>query len=322
MAVPTNTIQAVDLVGNREDLHDSISQISPHETPFCSLIGEGKAAKASYVEFQKSALAAASGDNKTVQGDDATNDLISQPTKLGNHCQLMDKVAQVSSTADAVNTAGRKKELARAIANKSLELKRDKETRMTGNYASVAAADAVAGECGGFEAWIETNEDRGATGASGGFNTGTNIVDAATDGTQRAVTETMLKGVLKSAWEQGGDPSVIMAGGFNKQALSGFTGIATQYKENNGMKHAAILGAAGVYISDFGNHRIVANRFQRDRSVLCVDPKTWSLRSLQRSKIEKLAKTGHSERRMISQEVTLQCSNEAANGIIADLLTA
>ena len=43
----------------------------------------------------------------------------------------------------------------------------------------------------------------------------------------------------------GGEPSMMMVGPFNKQIASGFTGIATQYRENSGTKRASILGAAG-----------------------------------------------------------------------------
>jgi hypothetical protein len=136
---------------------------------------------------------------------------------------------------------------------RSKELKRDMEARLTGNYASVAGNSGTARECAGFEAWIQTNYDRGAGGSSTAFSGG--IQAAATDGTQRAYTETLLKNALQLAWTNGGDPTMIMVGAFNKKVMSGFSGIADQVRDT-GNKRATIVGAADVYVSDFGQAQI------------------------------------------------------------------
>ena len=67
------------------------------------------------------------------------------------------------------------------------------EARATGNFASVLGAAGTAGEMGGAEAYIKTNASRGASGASGGYNTGTGLIAIATDGTRRTATETLLR---------------------------------------------------------------------------------------------------------------------------------
>lgn len=333
MTVPTNTVQTFAMVGIREDLSDVITNIAPMDVPFYSMCKKGTAKNRS-PEWLKDTLAAGDPTNKRVEGDEAGNaDTGSQPTRLKNYVQLMDKVVEVSTTAQAVDAAGRANELKFQVAKKGKELKRDMELRITGNFASVAGNASTAGELGGAEAWIETNVSRGNNGASGGFNTGTGIVDAATDGDNRSYTETLLKSVIVQAWEAGGDPSVIMCTGAKKQTSSGFSGIATQYRENTGRRQATILGAADVYVSDFGEHRIVPNRFMgagtgrsagstglyAGEAVLVLTPSTWSVKFLQPFKTEPLAKTGHSDKRMLSAEFTLACSDEAANGVIADL---
>lgn len=321
MAVPTNTVQTFAMIGIREDLSDAITNIAPTDTPFYSGCRKGKADNRT-PEWEKDTLAAADANNKAIEGDDVMAEAGAQPERLKNVVQLFDKTVSVSTTAQAVKTAGRSNELNYQTMKKGKELKRDFEARLTGNYASVLGNASTAGELGGAEAWIETNASRGATGADGGFNSGTGIVDAATDGTQRAVTEDLVKGVIKNAWDEGGEPSLIMVGGFNKQAMSGFGGIATQYRENSGRKQATILGAADVYVSDFGEHRIVANRFQRDRSALVLDMKKWEVDFLQPIRRTKLAKTGHNDKRLLSAELTLCCKEEKANGIVADLTTS
>lgn len=337
MAVPTNTVQTFSMVGIREDLSDVISNISPEQTPFYSMTMKGKTGSRT-PEWEFEGLKAPDPTNANIEGDDATNDALGQPTRIKNVVQLMDKVIQVSSTADAVNTAGKTSETAHQKMLRVKELKRDIEMRMCGNFASVVGAAGTAGEMGGAEAYIETNVSLDATsGAVGGYNSGTGVIDAATDSSAtQALAEPLLKTVLREAWENGGSPSMVMANGTSKQTISGFGGIATQYRENTGNSQATILGAADVYISDFGTHSIVPNRFlgagtgrtpisgsleglYAGRTVLVLTPSTWETKFLQPFKTESLAKTGHSNRTMLSAELTLCCKNERANGKIADL---
>jgi hypothetical protein len=319
MTVPSGTFQTYTAVGRREDLTDVIHDVSPTDTPFLSLIGKGKASQKNH-EWQTDALAAADGTNKVIEGDDAANDTATPTVRLGNYTQLMDKTIQIASSNEVGDKAGRASEMSYQLMKRSKELKRDMEARLTGNYASVAGAAGTARECAGFEAWIQSNASRGATGSSTAFTGG--IQAAATDGTQRAFTEALLQDVLQQCWEEGGEPSVVMTGGFNKKAASAFAGIATQYRENSGAKAATILAAADVYVSDFGTVRIVANRFSRSRSALVVDPGMWKLCYYQPFKTEDLAKTGHSSRKLLSVEFTLEACNEKSSGVVADLTTS
>ena len=329
MTVPTNTVQTFAMVGIREDLADTITNIAPMDVPFYSMIKKGTT-KSRTPEWEKDTLANPDPTNAVVEGDDVAADAGSQPTRLKNIVQLFDKVVSVSDTAQAVDSAGQKDELAYQVAKKGKELKRDIEMRITGNYTSVLGNASTAGQLAGAEGWFTTNVSRGSGGASGGYSSG--IVTLATDGTPRTYTEALLKAVIKSTWDSGGDPTIIMCTGAKKQLSSAFVGIATQYRENSGRKQATILGAADVYVSDFGEHRIVPNRFMgagtgrtpasglyAGLSVLVLDPKTWALKTLQAMKITPLAKTGHSDKKMLHTELTLACSDEAANGIVADL---
>lgn len=332
MAVPSNTVQTFAMVGIREDLSDVITNISPTDTPFYSMVKKGKCDNRS-PEWQKDTLANPAPTNANVEGDDATNDSLTQPSRLKNYVQLFDKVAQVSTTAQAVNTAGRSNEMKYQVAKQSKEMKRDIEMRLCGNYASVAGNASTAGQLGGVEAWLETNVDRDAGGSDGGFNSGTGIVDAATDGTGRNFTETLLKSAIKTAWDNGGDPRQIMVSGSKKQTVSGFTGIATLYRDTgSSMKQATIMGAADVYVSDFGQHNVVPNRFMGagtgrsatnglypGQTALVLDMSKWEVKFLQPFKVEPLAKTGHSDRRMISAELTLCSMDEAGSAAVADL---
>lgn len=316
MAVPTNAVQTYAQIGRREDLSDIIYDISPTETPFMNSIGKTKADN-TYTEWQTDALASASATNAVVEGDDVTADTYVPTVRVGNYTQLMDKVVTVSNTADAVNTAGRKREMSLQMSKRSKELKRDIEARITGNYASAAGqGSSTARTTAGALAWLTTNDSRGTSGADGGFSSGT--VAAATNGNTRTFTETLLKGVLKSCWDAGGAPTIALMGSTMKQTASGFAGIADQRRET-GNKRATIVGAADVYVSDFGEIAFVPDRFCSTRDVLVADPEYWDIAYLQPFSTEELAKTGHAEKRMIKVELALRCLNEAASGVVADL---
>ena len=318
MAVPTGTTQTYGVVGRREDLTDVIHDVSPTETPFMTAIGKGSASN-TFHEWQTDALASASADNAVIEGDDPANETIDPTVRLGTYSQLADKVIQVSSSQRAANNAGRGDELSYQLMKRSKELKRDIESTLTSNNASVAGGAGTARKSAGFEAWIQTNDSRGAGGSNTAFSGG--IQAAATDGTQRAFTETLLKDVLQLCWENGGEPTMVMVGAFNKKQMSSFTGIADAVRET-GNKRATIVGAADVYVSDWGQLNIVPNRFSRTRSALVVDPSMWKICYYQRFKTEDLAKTGHSDRKMLSVEFTLEACNEKSSGTVADLTTS
>lgn len=319
MAVPSNTVQTFAMVGIREDLSDTISNIDPYETPLYTKIGKGTC-KSRTPEWLIDTRRAANANNATIEGDDAVNNATTQPSRLKNVVQLFDGVIQQSSTAEAVDTAGRSSEMAYQVAKEGVGIRMDIEARISGNYASVLGDASTAGQMAGFEAWITSNDNRAGDGSQGGYSAG--LVSAATDGTQRALTEDIFKSTIRTAWTNGANIPMLVAGPFNKQKISSFAGIANATNEVKGSDMVTIVGAADVYVSDFGRHTIIPSRLSRDRSVLGVDPSKWKIRFLQPFKTQPLAKTGHSERRMISCECTLQSTNEKGNMIIADLTTS
>lgn len=319
MAVPSNTVQTFARTNIREDLGNIISNISPTDFPFQSNIGSGTA-KQRLHEWLTDSLAAADADNKTIEGDDATNDTTVPSVRRNNYTQLSDKVVQVSTTAQAVDTAGYKNELAYQVAKKGKELKRDIELRLTSNKPAVPGDASTAGETAGACAFIITNASRGSGGAGPTLSgTTTGYPNAgATNGALRTITEAMLKSVVYSAWRAGGEPSIALAPGNVKQIMSTFAGIAQQ-RRDTGNKAATIVGAADVYVSDFGEITFVPTRFSTGRDVLILDPSLWSLDDLQPYDMTPLAKTGHSDRKMLAREYVLKSTNEAGNGVIADV---
>lgn len=314
MAQPANTMSTYDQVGIREDLSDKIWDISPTATPFQSMIGKNKASNTLH-EWQTDELAAANGANAVIEGDDSTTDDATPTVRLNNQTQILDKVPRVTETADAVNTAGRSKEMAYQVAKRAKEIKRDLESALLLNQAKVAGNDTTARRMAGVPSWIATNTSAGAGGAD---PAGTGA-DARTDGTQRAFTEALLKAVLQSCADEGGEPDCVMLGTFNKQVASGFSANVTREQSAEGGK---INAAVDFYVSDFGTLKFVYNRFQRARDALVIQKDMWKISQLRGLRNTELAKTGSSIRRKLEMEVTLEACNEKASGIVADLTTS
>lgn len=313
MTQVTGTVATNDMVGIREDLTDKIWDISPVEVPFQSMVRHTEASNVLH-EWQTHSLTAAA-NNAAIEGDQAPQTSGTATTKLNNRTQISTKDARVSGTGQAVNTAGRKNELAFQVANRAYELKRDIETGLLKNGAKVTGDDTTARQCAGIVTWLATNTSTSGTDPAG---TG---ADTATNGTQRAFTEDLLKDVLVSIFNAGGMPSVLMVGGFNRQVASSFSGGSNKtQKAEDKVLHASF----DVYDSDFGELKIIPNRFQTSRDALVLDTEKWAIPFLPGRKMTTfpLAKVGDSEAEQVLSEYTLEACNEAASGIVRDLTTS
>lgn len=319
MTVASNTIQTVTRVGIREDLSDIIYNISPTETPFVTAIGRTKADNV-YTEWQIDALVSANPNNYTVQGDDLSNESRPATSRVGTYTQIMKKVVGTSTTARAVKAAGRSDEHSYQLAKAGKELKRDLESRFTGNYAAVPPTASVEGQTAGALAWIHTNDSRGSGGTDPTLSGTTQGYPnaAAGNGTQRAFTEALLKTAIAAAWTAGGEPSLVIMSLGQKQIAAGFSGLATQRRET-GDKKIKIIAGADIYVSDVGELQFVPDRFCSARDALIIDPEYWSVATLDPMQRRKLATTGLADRDAIYCEVALRSHNEAASALVADL---
>jgi hypothetical protein len=335
MAVIANTFNTYEAKGIREDLSDLISDISPTTTPFQSNIGS-RDADNTYFEWQTDSLATASG-TPVVEGQDLSAFTAVTPTvRLGNYCQINMVDFIISGTEQRVDKAGRASEVGYQAAKAAKELKRNVEVAaLLNGVGAVVGATATARVTAGFPGWLKTNETSTnvtAPSYSGSTPTGAAQVWKAF-GTPTAFTEAMLKTTMQECYESGGEPSILMVGPFNKTAVSAFSGIASSRYNVDGAEPSVIIGAADIYVSDFGNLSVVPNRFftsvidagagsLMNNWAFLIDPDEVKIATLRPYTVETLAKTGDADKRMVLQEWGLQVNNEAAHGVIAGITSA
>lgn len=325
MAQAANTFETYDAVGNREELSDKIWQITPEKTPYMSLIGRSKV-KSVHPEWQTDTLGTPDTDNNQPEGNDWSYDAISPTVRVGNYCQISEKSFLISRTQEKTDKAARHSEKARETAKKSTELRIDMEVILLSNQASSAGSGDGATNrlLGGTRAWLTTNDSLGAGGASGSFSGG--IVNKATDGTQRALTKALIDAVVLSTANAGGEAKVLMMSNYNKTVASRILDDADVVPNRKalGSGEATIVGAADMYLTDFGLITFVPNvQMTRAgaataRNVFLVDPSMASVGIFDDIMVNTPAQTGDALKRVLNVEYTLVVNNEAAHGVVAD----
>ena len=311
MAKVTNAFDTYSATSDREQLSDVIYNISPQATPFMSAIGKNSIKNVVF-DWQTETLPTASGAGQ-LEGFELSRAAATATTRVSNVAQISSRDATVTGSQQASDPAGKKSEMAHQLAIMAKALKRDMETALCQKGAKTTGNATTARVTGGFESWITSNVSRGTNGAGNGGGA------APTDGTQRALTEALLKTVLQSCFTNGGEPSMAICGPVNKQVISGFTGrsSARQMVDAN-----TVEASVSIYASDFGELKIVPSNFSRERSLLLVDPDYAKVSYLRDFKTVDISTIGDAETKMIVAEYGLEMSNEAAHGIVADLTTS
>jgi len=310
MAKVTNAFDTYSATADREDLSNIIYNISPMQTPFMSSIGKKNINNVVF-DWQTESLPTPSAAGQ-LEGFELSRSAATATVRASNVAMISSRDATVTGSQDASDPAGKRSEMAHQLAIMSKALKRDMEEALCQKGAKTTGNATTARVTGGFESWMKSNVSNAAGSTPTGGGT------APTDGTQRALTETLLKAVLQDCFSNGGEPSMAICGPVNKQKISGFTGRtqARQFVDAN-----TVEASVSVYSSDFGELKIVPSNRSRERSLLLVDPEFAKVSYLRDFKTVDIATIGDAETKMIVCEYGLEVSNEAAHGIVADLTT-
>lgn len=323
MAVITNTFTTTSPKGNRESLSDVVSRITPEDTPIYSMISKENASSI-FPEWEIDTLAAPAA-NAQLEGDQYTFSASTAVTRVGNYTQIMRKEWVVSNTQEAVDNAGKAEQIKTFKVKRGVEIRKDTELALVSNTASVAGSTRV---MGGLPSWLTSNVSRGATGANGGYNTGTKLTVAATNGTQRAFTKALLDTTMQAAYVSGANVKFAVMSPYVKSVFVTFmsdTNVAPFRMAVDATGKRTIVATADYYDGPFGRIAVIPNRIMAAsagvaRNVFLLDDEMLGMKVLRKIQADpNVVTNADSTAGVIIGEHTLKVANEAGLGVVADV---
>lgn len=280
------TYTTYDQVGKAEDVSDIISNISPTKTPFSSSLKSEKISARSF-DWQEDSLRAVQV-NAQLEGFTASDATLSATTLRSNVAQILEKTIKVSATADVIKTYGRAKETAYQLSKAGEELNRDLEHAMVGlDQAAVTGNSTTARKMASAiyqisaTTTVTTDSSTGTTGNQAG-----------------ALTEANVLSLHQTLYNEGGDPSILMVKPADAKLVAAFTGASGRYRTiNDGSK--TLVNAVDLYVSPFGELKVVINRFLKSDHALMFDPDMWRKAVLRPWSRTMLAKDGDNEKHLL-----------------------
>lgn len=288
-----------DQVGAKEDVSDIISNLTPTKTPFQSMIGSGTAENTLF-EWQEDELRAVQA-NAQVEGFTASDATLTPTVMRNNYTQILEKTIKVTGSADKRSTYGRAKESAYQIAKAMKEVKRDLEHAFVGTgQAKAAGSSSVARTMASYQAQIDAS-----------------LVNTTTGGIGTPIAEPIFLTTLQELWAAGVDPSHAMVTADDSLLISDFAKASGRSREiTNGSSDRKIVNVVDLYVSPFGEVKIVLNRFLKAGDTLVFEPAMWEQVTFRNWFRETLAKTGDNIMMMIVGEFSLKHKNFKGSALI------
>lgn len=315
-----------------EDVMQQIIDILDVDLPFTQRISSDSVSN-SYTEWPQYTYDAPNLSNAAVDGEDASQNDAKGGARVGNHCQISKKVVAVTTRARNSDVIGTSDEFSEQLMRQTEQCRRDVEAISLTNQASQSDnGDDTPGLIGGLNAWLTTNTFRGATGADGGFANG--AVTAATLGTEEALSEKNIRDVCQSIYEQGFDPSILMARPQVIRLISEYmftdaARIGIQQTETGKNGASTAVGSVKIFITDFDvelmftPNRLMpqmdAGTTDANDSLFILTPSLLRHGHLHNYRTEPLAKLGLADRSQVAVDWTLKVLAEQAQGVVADI---
>ena len=284
-------------VGNKEDVSDIITNISPYDTPIYSRIGKTKASQVIH-EWLEDELG---GANVNQQPEGYTYFTVepNPRTRLSNYTQIMHRGIQVTDTQEAVLHYAIRSEMAYQMTKALKELAFDCEQAIiTQNSPTLGSmTPPVPREFGGLPYWIITHVDTAAA--------------------PRPLTFDLINNSLEGVWVDGGKPSILLVSPRNKRVISTFTAGSTKYMDSN--KTHKLTQMISVLETDFGTLQCMTDRFMPNDVVYGLSPEYIKKAFLRNFKTGDIPKINDMGRKMVNGEWTLEMRAEKAHFKIEDL---
>ena len=312
------TFTTSNAVGEKESLADIIYRLDTSETPIFSAADKITTSGVFY-EWQVQELAAAATDNHVNEGADASFATPTATSRLGNYHQISVKDFAISGTLESVDKAGRERESAYQKVLKSLELRRDIEKSVGDTNVARSASDPR--KSASLITWM-TNVSKPS---DMGHGTGDGTDTADLTGTARALTLAQIESANQEAWEDGGNPQILVCSATNKANISNLSAAGTNLVTNQVNATAgtapSFVGAVSVFLTDFGELQLTPSRFMSNDKLFMIDPDYVCIGTLNGRNFaeSELSKTGDADKTQIVTEFTLVVKSPKAHAAVFGL---
>lgn len=306
-------LKSFELNGNKQSFANWISNLSPCDTPFSSMIGKEGITQSQY-SWQVDTLAPA--DNATYEEGSEVEFRKPRDTHVAtNFTSILRKVVQVSETAEKVSTHGRASELAYQMKKAGKEMMRDLEMMNLHHIHGNPGSSTLASKFYGFEGMCpDINGEDVDTGAV----------------THKAIEVLNVKGpwfkpsdifdITYNLFLSGSKADKIMY--HPRHAVTFASMVNSNTEEPNTYRMFdnldATLNTQVKKIRDpLGRtYTLIPNRHMPEDKVFFFTESDWTQMVLRSPKASKLSKSGSSERFMIEMEVGLRHRHPYASGIL------
>lgn len=300
MAIVANTFQSHTAIGNtiREDLYDTITDISPLDTPLLSMLNRTTATSTKH-EWLEDSLAAVD-TAAALEGDEFTPAAITTPTRHVNYTQILRKDFMISGSNEAALHAGMSSQIGYQGRRALEELARNTEaTLIQGVQDAVPLGD--------------TDDERAMDGLSALAGNTTAAL-----GTVATVTEEQMTSLLELIWDDGVMADTVLANSHLKKQFSRYTTVDRIHHDGGVNDPRAIVRNVEMYESDFGTVNVFLERYVNAGDIGYAFAKQYlNVAIFRPTRLERLAKTGDAEKIMVLHELTLEVLAPDAVGIFS-----
>lgn len=287
------------LAGEVMDLRDEIALASPTDTPLTTLLmGRGAVVPANdiTVTWRERKLNEERGTLKK-EGAEAGTPIKSTRGSLDNVCQIIEKVTQVSGTAQALNPKGIGNSFDTEVNDRLVETKRDLEYYFL-NGVKTLEADDTPRQMNGLMNLVNAK----------------NVIDA----TGKEFTEEIILDSLQAMWDAGAHGEYYtFVNASVKRLVNDLVkkGVNVKVAVDQGLDKVMGITVAKIE-SDFGTINLVLNRHMVTDAMLTVDMEQVEIAELRGTFYEDLPKSGDYQKGHIINESTIKLLNSYAGSKI------
>lgn len=304
--------------GNREDVLEQISLISPSDTPFLATAPRSTA-KHDLHSWMTDTLAATSTAG-VAEGADFVTSANTVRVRITNPTQIFRRTVVVSNTQRAVNPIGVDDEYKYQVFKAGREIHRNIEkTFFAASGACATGSTGAARLMKRFNDLISGTLGRSIRSWGEGVSTGASATNSAT-----SLTDDRINGMLEHLFQVGGNPDVIYVGSAGKRDISRFS-VASNVRRNIDLAEKRLVAPVDFYDSEYGPIELTLSRWVGRGANTSVSSTSllgqiYALeRSLNRVAVLRpikhvpLSPIGDAVRGMVIGEVTLECLNPTGN---------